>query len=586
MAASLRASSLCLSRSPPSPLLLLLLKKPYLSLPLFPISSSSSSPHPPQTLLFFASTRIATLSLSLPVPASNPTLLSPPLTARPRGPPWAERMCSFSALRRAATTPPPPWLEAMGRFLAKLYLPKFACTVWGCCSKNAEEAHALVIDKVVQQALDNANLTEKELSAVAVTIGPGLSLCLRVGVSKARRIAGMFRLPIVGVHHMEAHALVARLVQRDLQFPFLGLLISGGHNLLILAQSLGNYVQLGTTIDDAIGEAYDKTARWLGLNMRKGGGPALEELAREGDANSIKFSIPMRQHKDCNFSYAGLKTQVRMAIESRNLCIDDIPLSAATFDDRKLRADIAASFQCQRAIEWALKIEPSIKCLVVSGGVASNQYVRCRLNHIVEENGLKLVCPPPSLCTDNGVMIAWTGIEHFRLGRYDPPPPPDEAEDAQLDLRPRWPLGEEYSEDLNIELQEALGDSEIASDAADRCKAQMAIIKLLRVMAVLQILVSSDCLDMLAEEQMQQHITTGCEDLDHILRGGIHCGEVTEVGGVPGIGKTQLGIQLAVNVQIPVEYGGHGGKAVYIDTEGSFMVERAHQIAEDASMGY
>ncbi|XP_072986234.1 probable tRNA N6-adenosine threonylcarbamoyltransferase, mitochondrial isoform X2 [Typha latifolia] len=324
----------------------------------------------------------------------------------------------------------------------------------------AEEAHALVIDKVVQQALNNANLIGKDLSAVAVTIGPGLSLCLRVGVSKARRVAGMFNLPIVGVHHMEAHALVARLVQRDLHFPFLTLLISGGHNLLILAHSLGHYVQLGTTIDDAIGEAYDKTARWLGLDMRKGGGPALEELALEGDPNSIKFSIPMRQHKDCNFSYAGLKTQVRLAIESRNLCINNIPISSATLDERRLRADIAASFQrvavlhleerCQRAIEWALKIEPSIKCLVVSGGVASNQYVRTRLNHIVEKNGLKLVCPPPSLCTDNGVMVAWAGIEHFLLGRFDAPPPANEPEDSQYDLRPRWPLGEEYAEGKSV----------------------------------------------------------------------------------------------------------------------------------------
>ncbi|XP_058085248.1 probable tRNA N6-adenosine threonylcarbamoyltransferase, mitochondrial isoform X2 [Magnolia sinica] len=199
----------------------------------------------------------------------------------------------------------------------------------GVAPKMAEEAHSQVIDEVVQQALDNANLTERDLSAVAVTIGPGLSLCLRVGVQKARRTAGKFNLPIIGIHHMEAHALVARLIERDLQFPFLALLISGGHNLLILAHDLGQYVQLGTTIDDAIGEAYDKTARWLGLDMRKGGGPALEELAREGDSHSIKFSTPMQQHKDCNFSYAGLKTQVRLAIESKNIetigCLFHLP---------------------------------------------------------------------------------------------------------------------------------------------------------------------------------------------------------------------------------------------------------------------
>lgn len=195
----------------------------------------------------------------------------------------------------------------------------------GVDPKKAGEAHSQVIDEVVQRALDEASLTEKELSAVAVTIGPGLSLCLRVGIRKARNIAGRFMLPIVGIHHMEAHTLVARLVVKELQFPFLALLISGGHNLLVLARDLGNYVQLGTTIDDAIGEAYDKAARWLGLNMRRGGGVALEELAREGDGQAVKFSVPMKQHKDCNFSYAGLKTQVRLAIKSKKMLCAAIP---------------------------------------------------------------------------------------------------------------------------------------------------------------------------------------------------------------------------------------------------------------------
>ncbi|KAF6174351.1 hypothetical protein GIB67_014527 [Kingdonia uniflora] len=199
-------------------------------------------------------------------------------------------------------------------------------------------------------------------------------------------------------------------------------------------------------------QAYDKTARWLGLDISRGGGPALEELAREGDAKSIKFSVPMKQHKDCNFSYAGLKTQVRLKIASKNI-ISETPISSASCQDRSLRADIAASFQrvavlhleerCERAIEWALKIEPSIKCLVVSGGVASNHYIRTRLDHVVKKHDLRLVCPPPKLCTDNGVMVAWTGIEHFRKGRFDPPPSADEPDDYTIDLRPRWPLGEE-----------------------------------------------------------------------------------------------------------------------------------------------
>ncbi|EYU31978.1 hypothetical protein ABFS82_02G149700 [Erythranthe guttata] len=325
----------------------------------------------------------------------------------------------------------------------------------GVSPKMAEGAHSLVIDQVVQEALDKAKITEEDLSAVAVTIGPGLGLCLRVGVRKARKIAGTYALPIVGVHHMEAHALVARLVERELQFPFMALLISGGHNLLILARDIGHYIQLGTSIDDAIGEAYDKTAKWLGLDLSKSGGPALEQLALEGNQDSFKFKVPMKQHKDCNFSYAGLKTQVRLAIESKNIDAT-IPIASTSSEDRRVRADIAASFQrvavlhledkCQRAIGWGLKIEPSIKHLVASGGVASNKYVRSRLYNMVEKNGLQLVCPPPSLCTDNGVMIAWTGIEHFRMGRYDTPPPACEPDDALVDIRPRWPLGEEYAE--------------------------------------------------------------------------------------------------------------------------------------------
>ncbi|CAJ1949782.1 unnamed protein product [Sphenostylis stenocarpa] len=324
----------------------------------------------------------------------------------------------------------------------------------GVAPKMAEEAHSQVIDQVVQEALDKAYMTEKDLTAVAVTIGPGLSLCLRVGVQKARRIAGGFNLPIIGIHHMEAHALVARLIEKDLRFPFMALLISGGHNLLILARDLGQYIQLGTTIDDAIGEAYDKTAKWLGLDLRRSGGPAIEKLAMEGNAESIKFSIPMKQHKDCNFSYAGLKTQVRLAIESKKIDAK-IPISLTSKEDRLSRADIAASFQriavlhleerCERAIQWALKMEPSIRHLVVSGGVASNQFVRARLDMVVKKNGLQLLCPPPQLCTDNGVMIAWTGIEHFRMGRYDPPPPAEEPEDFVYDIRPRWPLGEEFA---------------------------------------------------------------------------------------------------------------------------------------------
>uniref|UniRef100_A0A0D9UZZ3 N(6)-L-threonylcarbamoyladenine synthase n=1 Tax=Leersia perrieri TaxID=77586 RepID=A0A0D9UZZ3_9ORYZ len=374
----------------------------------------------------------ATLLPTLSPPVSRAAAL---LLLR-RAPPLPFSLPAPLLRRLLSSTPSPPVRSPAFRFLATM--PSAAAAAGGSrampdradllmlgIETSCDDTAAAVVrgdgvilsqvvsSQVVQKALNDANVSESDLCAVAVTVGPGLSLCLRVGVHKARKIAKEFRLPIVG-----------------------------GHNLLVLAHELGKYVQLGTTIDDAIGEAYDKSARWLGLDIRKGGGPALEQLALEGDPKAIKFSVPMRQHKDCNFSYAGLKTQVRLAIESRNIPADHISISSATEEDRQLRANIAASFQrvavlhleerCQRAVEWALKMEPSIKYFVVSGGVASNQYVRTHLNHIADKNGLQLVCPPPSLCTDNGVMIAWTGIEHFIAGRFDDPPAFDEPDDMQV----------------------------------------------------------------------------------------------------------------------------------------------------------
>ena len=250
------------------------------------------------------------------------------------------------------------------------------------------------IDRVVADALERAGVTPADLTAVAVTVGPGLSMCLRVGVVKARSIAAAHRLPIVPVHHMEAHALIARLSAGTAAcaFPFLALLVSGGHNQLILAKGVGEYVILGSTLDDALGEAYDKIARLLGLDVGGGGGPALERLAESGDPNAYRFPVPLRKRKNCDFSYAGLKTAVRMAIE-RDLGRGDPegeegkktrafstvcagpegppppsvaaePTTVAPGSTRdQIRADIAASFQSaavkhleertRRAIEWA-----------------------------------------------------------------------------------------------------------------------------------------------------------------------------------------------------------------------------------------
>ena len=184
----------------------------------------------------------------------------------------------------------------------------------GVVPKLAQEAHQNAIDNAVDAALRDAGIRAADLEAVGVTIGPGLSLCLRVGVSKAKELCAQHDVPMIDVHHMEAHALVARLAE-DVPFPFLCLLVSGGHNLMLVVEGIGRFVQLGTTLDDALGECYDKTARALDLEAVPSGGAALEALAREGDEEAFSFPVPLKKRRTCDFSFAGLKTSVRLAIE-------------------------------------------------------------------------------------------------------------------------------------------------------------------------------------------------------------------------------------------------------------------------------
>lgn len=346
-------------------------------------------------------------------------------------------------------------------------------------------------------------MTPADLTAVAVTVGPGLSMCLRVGVVAAQDLCAAHNTPIVPVHHMEAHALVARLAAgtETVRFPFLALLVSGGHNQLILARGVGRYTILGSTLDDALGEAYDKTARLLGLNVGGGGGPALEALAKNGDAKAYKFPVPLRQRKNCDFSYAGLKTAVRMAIE-RDLGVDDtdafttvhvpgkgpregeeregssVRSGTRSAEDEarrdRIKADIAASFQesavkhleerTRRAVQWANEALESgsspdgergvanastLSCLVVAGGVAANQTVRARIDAVAADSGLPVVLPPPRWCTDNGVMVAWAGVERLALGLAEEAPTaeqvhepdPESGSRREVPLLPRWPLG-------------------------------------------------------------------------------------------------------------------------------------------------
>lgn len=292
----------------------------------------------------------------------------------------------------------------------------------------ARDAHAAAIDGVVARVMDDQSWGS--IDAVAVTMGPGLEVCLRVGYRKAREIARREHKEFVAVNHLEAHILVARLGTNTPEFPFLCLLMSGGHCQLLVARGVGRYEVLGGTLDDAMGEAFDKTARMLAID---GGGAGLERVAREeGQTGRVKFGVPMRKRADCNFSFAGLKTKMRAATEA-----------LGEQEVRRRRGDLAAGFQdaatrhveerVRRAIKTCEQREVDGKTLVVCGGVAANMVVRDRLKQVCADNDWDLVVPDASLCRDNAVMVAWTAVERLRNGVAD-------CYD-RLDVRARWPLG-------------------------------------------------------------------------------------------------------------------------------------------------
>lgn len=312
--------------------------------------------------------------------------------------------------------------------------------VWGGVVPHvARDAHADVIDRVIDSALREADIAANDIDAVAATMGPGLEICLRVGYRASRHLARHYEKDFVAVNHLEAHVLIARMLAEQqgtpAKFPFLTLLVSGGHCQLLMAYDVADYEVLGGTLDDALGEAYDKTARLLGLQVGGGGGPALERLARNGDRFSIPFPVPMAKRPDCNFSFAGLKTSVRVAIDK--LGGDDVVRNSD-----KLMADVAASFQetavrhLEHRVRRALRVcdENGIGAdtLVVSGGVAANKVVRRRLEQVCYKHGWKCLIPDIGLCTDNGVMVGWAGVERLRKGIAD--------DTTNLDVRARWPL--------------------------------------------------------------------------------------------------------------------------------------------------
>ncbi len=297
----------------------------------------------------------------------------------------------------------------------------------GVVPELAARSHLEKIDWIVQKAIDESGRKIEEIDAIASTAGPGLIVCLSVGLSFGKAFASILNKPFIAVNHLEGHALSPKLNSK-LNYPYLLLLISGGHSQFLNVQGLGEYKRLGTTIDDALGEAFDKTAKLLGIEFP--GGPQIEVLAKKGDPNKYDLPKPIFNKGGCNLSFAGLKTAVlRIAKKIKT-------------DQEKF--DLAASFQ--KTVEEILYKKTKIsfgefekqnnlkqKIFVVAGGVAANKNIRSMLTNLCNEENYKSIFPPIELCSDNAAMIAMVGLEKFKLKLFN---------DLDYPAKPRWPLDE------------------------------------------------------------------------------------------------------------------------------------------------
>ena len=302
----------------------------------------------------------------------------------------------------------------------------------GVVPEIAARAHVEALDGIIEAALADSGAGLSEMDAIAATAGPGLVGGLIVGLMTAKAIATAMRKPLMAINHLEGHALTARLTD-GLSFPYLLLLVSGGHTQIVLVRGVGDYQRWATTIDDALGEAFDKTAKMLGLAYP--GGPNVEKEAKAGDASRFAFPRPMKGSPQPDFSFSGLKTAVRQAATA-----------AAPLSDKDV-ADICASFQAAVSDALADRVARSLvrfraefpdiaePSLVVAGGVAANRQIRAALEEQCTDQGFRFVAPPHELCTDNAAMIAWAGIERLRAGL---------GGESAVGFAPRsrWPLDE------------------------------------------------------------------------------------------------------------------------------------------------
>ena len=298
----------------------------------------------------------------------------------------------------------------------------------GVVPELAARSHIEKIDWIVQKAIDESGIKIEEIDAIASTAGPGLIVCLSVGLSFGKAFAASLNKPFIAVNHLEGHALSPKL-NSNLDYPYLLLLISGGHSQYLSVKNLGNYKRLGTTIDDAIGEAFDKTAKLLGIDFP--GGPQIEVFAKKGDPNKYELPKPIFNKGGCNLSFAGLKTAI-------------LKITKQIKTDQE-KFDLAASFQ-KTVVEILLKktkiafeefeeqANPKEKKFVVAGGVAANKKIRSMLLNLCKEENYEPIFPPIELCGDNAAMIAMVGLEKFKLKQF-----------SKLDYpaKPRWPLDED-----------------------------------------------------------------------------------------------------------------------------------------------
>lgn len=336
-----------------------------------------------------------------------------------------ETSCDETAAAVVRGLPPGP-----GEILSNIVLSQFDAhrLFGGVVPEIAARAHIDALDAVVTEALKVAGLELGALDAIAATAGPGLIGGVMVGLTTAKGLALGAGKPLVAVNHLEGHALSVRL-SADCAFPYLLLLVSGGHCQLVIVEAAGRCRLLGETIDDAAGEAFDKTAKLLGLPYP--GGPEIERAAVKGDPDAFAFPRPLLDRPGFDFSFAGLKTAVRVAVER------------APAHDAQLAAHVAASFQAAVADCLAARAQAAMQAFasdlgppggrrfVVAGGVAANRHLRARLDGVARAQGYELIAPPLPLCTDNAAMIAWAGLEAFAAGRRD---------SLATEARARWPL--------------------------------------------------------------------------------------------------------------------------------------------------